>query len=130
MYRIAEFFRGRYGADKLFYGMCIFAAVLAFINAFAGSLILQLVVYAIIVLAAVRAMSRNIVKRAAENRKFCGICDKIAGKFRLLKRMWKDRKTHCYVKCDGCKKILRLPKQRGVHTVKCPNCQNSFQVRI
>ena len=112
MYKVARFFQGRYGIDKLFYGICGVAVVLSAANLFVRSLILQLMVYAVLVLAVVRAMSRNCQKRYEENMKFA------------------DRKTHVYIKCGVCKKTLRLPKVKGEHTVKCPNCANKFKVKI
>lgn len=130
MYRLARFMQGRYGIDKLFYFICGTAIVLSFVNIFTRSWIVQIITYLLMIYAFFRILSRKTEKRRAENMKFCNIWDKIAGKFRLLKRMWKDRKTHCYVKCSQCKKVLRLPKKKGIHTVKCPNCSSSFQVKI
>ena len=51
MYKVARFFQGRYGIDKLFYGICGVAVVLSAANLFVRSLILQLMVYAVLVLA-------------------------------------------------------------------------------
>ena len=137
MYKMANFFSGRYGVDNVFYGFCVLSVVLAAVNIFTRSWILQLIIYALFIIAIVRAMSRNIEKRSAESRKFStftskfsGVFSKIKSKFNLAKRMFKDRKTHCYVKCSECKKVLRLPKKKGLHTVKCPNCSNTFQVKI
>lgn len=130
LYRIARFMQGRYGTDKLFFGICILAVILSFVNIFTRSVIVQIIVYLLIILSFLRVFSRNIQRRNKENQKFCAVLNKITGTFKLAKRMWKDRKTHCYVKCSNCKKVLRLPKKKGVHTVKCPNCSNSFQVKI
>ena len=33
-----------------------------------------------------------------------------------------------YKKCPKCKQKIRLPLKKGKHTVKCPNCGNSFDV--
>jgi uncharacterized CHY-type Zn-finger protein len=54
----------------------------------------------------------------------------IGRKFSFWKRKFADRKTHVYIKCGVCKKTLRLPKVKGEHTVKCPNCANKFKVKI
>ena len=107
MYKVARFFQGRYGIDKLFYGICGVAVVLSAANLFVRSLILQLMVYAVLVA-------------------FGGI----GRKFSFWKRKFADRKTHVYIKCGVCKKMLRLPKVKGEHTVKCPNCANKFKVKI
>ena len=41
MYKVARFFQGRYGIDKLFYGICGVAVVLSAANLFVRSLILR-----------------------------------------------------------------------------------------
>ena len=69
-----------------------------------------------------RVMSRNVLKRRAENQKFCAF-------FKLKQNKWRDRKTHVYRKCPSCKAVLRLPKSRGKHTVLCPRCKNRFETR-
>ena len=106
------------------------AVVLSAANLFVRSLILQLMVYAVLVLAVVRAMSRNCQKRYEENMKFERAFGGIGRKFSFWKRKIADRKTHVYIKCGVCKKMLRLPKVKGEHTVKCPNCANKFKVKI
>ena len=80
MYKVARFFQGRYGIDKLFYGICGVAVVLSAANLFVRSLILQLMVYAVLVLAVVRAMSRNCQKRYEEN-SLRGLSGELAGNF-------------------------------------------------
>ena len=137
MYKIMQFFSGRNGMDSIGIFQCVVAVILSVVNIFTRSWILQIVVYALIILTLVRAMSRNVEQRRKEVYKFSrmtsgfsGVFGKIKSKFTLAKRMFKDRKTHCYVKCSECKKMLRLPKVKGVHTVKCPNCSNTFQVKI
>ena len=130
MYKVARFFQGRYGIDKLFYGICGVAVVLSAANLFVRSLILQLMVYAVLVLAIARAMSRYCQKRYDENMKFERAFGGIGRKFSFWKRKFADRKTHVYIKCGVCKKTLRLPKVKGEHTVKCPNCANKLKVKI
>ena len=104
MYKVARFFQGRYGIDKLFYGICGVAVVLSAANLFVRSLILQLMVYAVLVLAVVRAMSRNCQKRYEENMKFERAFRGIGRKFSFWKRKFADRKTHVYIKCGVCKR--------------------------
>ena len=69
-----------------------------------------------------RMFSKNIVKRRAENERFCGF-------FKLCKNMYRDRNTHVYRVCPKCKAVLRLPKAKGKHTVVCPRCRNRFEVK-
>ena len=129
-YKLAMFFQGRYGIDQLFWGICVVATILSASNLFIRSFAVQILVYLTLLLAVVRAFSRNCNKRRQENEKFLGVWNKISGKFRLWRNKFKDRKTHVYCKCQSCKKTLRLPKQKGMHTVICPNCRNKFQIKI
>ena len=61
MYKVARFFQGRYGIDKLFYGICGVAVVLSVANLFVRSLILQLMVYAVLVLAVTFVLVNTLV---------------------------------------------------------------------
>lgn len=130
MYKLAMFFRGRYGVDRLFWGICTIAIILSASNLFIRSFAVQILVYLTLLIAAARAISRNCDKRRREEEKFMSIFTKISSKFRLLKNRFRDRKTHVYCKCKNCKKTLRLPKKKGMHTVICPNCRNKFQIKI
>lgn len=130
MYKLSRFFQGRYGIDKLFYGICGVAVAVSAANLFVRSIWLQLLVYALLILAVARSLSRNCRKRYAENQKFLSLFGGITKKFSLIRRRFKDRKTHVYCKCPSCKKNLRLPKVKGEHTVCCPNCKNKFGMKI
>lgn len=35
-----------------------------------------------------------------------------------------------YATCPNCQATLRLPRQRGKHTVRCPRCGNRFGIHI
>ena len=34
-----------------------------------------------------------------------------------------------YKRCPKCHQVLKLPLKKGTHTVKCPECGNSFTVK-
>lgn len=125
---LTRFFYGRYGNDELnrflFY---VYIAVLI-IYLFTTSFIVLLLETALLVISILRMMSRNIAARRAENDKYLAIKRKIKGFFVLRKDMFHDRKTNVYKKCPSCKAILRLPKAKGEHTVKCPACGERFTV--
>lgn len=128
-YRLMQFMSGRYGTDKLFYGIMIFAAAIAFINLIVRSYPLQLVVYGLFAFAVFRMLSRNITARRKENQWFT---EKV---FTLKKRKeFYDRQKadslHVYKKCPACKAVLRLPRRVGVHTTVCPRCNKEFTVKV
>lgn len=128
-WRLMQFMSGRYGADALFFVLFSISASLAFANIFVRSYILQTVVYAIMVLAIIRVMSRNTAARARENRAVLGAVYKVKGAFDL-RRQRKADYTHIYKKCPHCRAVLRLPRKKGKHTTVCPRCNKSFTVKV
>ena len=128
--RMAEFMVGRYGIDRLYHFLLAICFILIVINLFANSLIISILESALFIYTIYRVMSRNIYKRQQENEKFIKFIDKPKKFFNLQKCKVRDRETHVYRKCPSCKNNLRLPKEKGKHTVVCPCCKNRFDVRI
>ncbi len=128
--KITSFMVGRYGVDRLYYFLLALCFIIIVINLFANSLILSLIESAVLIYAFYRVLSRNIYKRQQENEKFIKIIEKPKGFINLQKCKKRDKKTHVYRKCPSCKNNLRLPKQKGEHTVVCPCCKHRFDVRI
>ena len=128
--RIAGCMAGRYGTDRLYYFLLAICSIIIVINVFASSFILSIIESVLIVYTFYRVMSRNVYKRQQENEKFTKLIDKPKKFFNLQKCKLRDRNTHVYKKCPNCKNNLRLPKQKGKHTVACPCCQTRFDVKI
>ena len=128
--RLERFMSGRYGNDQLNNLLLIAVLVIIFVNIFFNSYIVTLAYLALWGWSVFRSMSRNIYKRRKENEIFLKVWGPISGKFKLMKNKHRDRKTHVYKKCPQCKSILRLPKRKGKHTVKCPICDERFDVVI
>ena len=132
-YKLAQFFNGRYityGIDFLSKVIAIVCIIISVINILLHSYILSSLQLGLFVLLFFRLFSRNILKRQAENRKALNILSKVKGNFAFNKRKRADRDTHIYKKCPHCSVILRLPKTKGEHTVKCPQCKNNFKVKV
>ena len=127
---LAKFMAGRYGVDKLYYFLLAVYVVLAIIDLFVKSYVIYAIGIAVFAFAIYRVLSRNIYKRQAENEKFIKLMDKPKKFINLQKCKYRDRKTHVYRKCPSCHNNLRLPKQKGKHTVPCPCCKHRFDVRI
>lgn len=128
--KIRSFFQGRYGFDTLSYFLIILSVVFAILGMFffkSFFSILDLILYAVVIW---RMLSVNFVMRANENRKFVSAVNGVKSFLTLQKRIFKDRKTHVYRTCPKCKATLRLPKKKGMHTVKCPKCAERFEVKI
>lgn len=128
--KLIRFMYGRNGNDKLNQFLFWIYFVLLLANLFLKSVILWVVELILVALYMFRFLSRSIYRRQTENRKFLKIWNKFTGFFKLLKNKFRDRKTHVYRKCEHCKAVLRLPKKKGKHTVRCPQCNKTFSVKI
>ncbi len=127
---VVRFMGGRYGSDQLnitALGVCM---ALLLVNTFVRSAVLYLLVLAVMIWSVYRTMSRNIGKRRSENEKFLGMVNKCRSTLHLWKRRFADRRTHVYRTCPSCGRTLRLPRQKGEHTVCCPCCHSDFTCNV
>lgn len=128
-YRLMQFMSGRYGVDKLFYGIMGTAVFVAFLNLFIRHYFVQLIVYALIIYAVFRLLSRNFEARRRENRWFTEKLNFFKNKRDFYYRKKSDS-LHVYKKCPACKAVLRLPHRVGVHKTVCPRCGREFTVKV
>lgn len=129
MYKMANFFQGRYGIDELYKFLFILFWIIAILSIFIRNPIIYLLEILICVFMFYRSLSRNIYKRESENMRYLKMRDKVKGKITLQKRKWSERKTHIYRKCPNCKAEIRLPKKKGKHVCTCPRCKKDFEVK-
>ncbi|MEI3429973.1 MAG: hypothetical protein V8R72_02395 [Clostridia bacterium] len=129
MYKMANFFQGRYGIDELYKFLFILFWIIAILSIFIRNPIIYLLEILICVFMFYRLLSRNIYKRQSENMRYLKMRDKVKGKITLQKRKWSERKTHIYRKCPNCKAEIRLPKKKGKHVCTCPRCKKDFEVK-
>ena len=122
--------QGRYGNDKLNTVIWIVAAVLYFINLFARTPILVIVILLLAALAVFRSLSTNITKRLYENNRFISIYRVTADFFKRQYMKVRDFRTHRYLRCPHCKAQLRLKKRTGVQHIVCPRCGKEFRKNI
>lgn len=128
--KLIRFMSGRNGTDRLGQALLILYLVLFVINLFTRLWIIAILIDIIIIYSFFRMLSRNLYKRQRENAWYCNQENKVRSFFRLRKRIWKDRHTHVYRRCPGCKKMVRLPKLKGKHTAVCPSCKTDFEVNV
>lgn len=115
---------GRYGYDELSKFLSIAAIILILLSAFIP--LLNPIALFLLIWSMVRTYSRNIEKRRRERDIYLQRTGKIKQFFKLRKNMIRDRKTHKYYKCPGCKAYLRVPKGRGKIEISCPKCRNKI----
>lgn len=128
-YKLMQFMSGRYGVDKLFYVLFGVASVLSIVNCFVREIWLQFIVYAIVIYAFFRILSRNITARQKENQFFNKLIMGIKYK-RNIHRQRKADYSHIYKRCPACHVVLRLPRRKGKHTTVCPKCNKEFKVYV
>ena len=135
--KIVAFMYGRNGMDKLntflmkvYVCLVIVLWILTLLTHPYVYIITSLILGGFAAYIVFRCLSKNIVKRQYENRKFISLCDRINTSISLYKSMYKDRKTHIYKKCPYCKAVLRLKRVKGKHRAACPRCSRSFDVKV
>lgn len=121
---------GRHGFDTLSGDLIIVWCITGFINGFVRSRIFSLAVLVFPIIAVLRMLSTNSVKRSAENRKYIKLRSSCAEFFKITYKRIKERKTHKYYKCSNCSSYLRVKRKKGEHTVVCPKCGKELHVKI
>ena len=116
---LQRFMTGRYGQhDKLntliLWTGVIIVLVSMFLPAGGLTLILPLVSYALLGVAIWRMLSRNIYKRARENRRYLNFLERL-----------RDRE-HRHFTCPKCKQQVRVPRGKGKIAITCPQCREKF----
>ena len=137
LFRLRLFSQKRYGVDALYWAlMLIFfiTMVLFFALSGLGSRIFFVLSCVVFIVAFFRVFSTNIEGRSRENQAFLRLLGKAGSanvtnpfenmSFGNVGNSEPDKK---YVKCPKCKATLRVPRQKGKHTVRCPRCDHRFK---
>ena len=137
---LARFLYGRYGADELYNALFLLEIILLFFGSILTilghnkpllssiSVVLYAVALGVLIWAMLRFFSRNIEKRRWENEAWLKFKSKFTKKRKPT--LPPDTPTHIFRACPTCRSVLRLPRQAGKHTVKCPRCGASFGVKV
>jgi hypothetical protein len=121
--RMNRWMVGRYGCDELSTALCGIALVLLLLSFFQR---LQLLYAPAIVLwawAMFRCCSKKLEKRQKERAAYLRLTGQMRSRFQVMRRAWKERKTHRYYRCKQCHTVLRVPKGRGTIKITCPGCR-------
>lgn len=125
-YKMQSFMYGRYGYDELSKTMSIMSIICLIMAIFPNLQFLSLIGLVLWVWVIFRCYSKNLSKRQREREAYLRFTGGIKGWFNLKKRAWSERKTHCYFKCEQCKKTLRVPKGKGKIKITCPECRREI----
>lgn len=128
--KIQRFFYGRNGNDKL-NNFIFFLYIVSFIiYLFVRHYIVIIASTVLLILYTYRMLSKKLYVRQKENAVYVKITTAIKRPFLRFFHRIRDRKTHVYKRCPNCKRVLKLRKVKGEHTVKCPVCANHFKIKI
>ena len=120
--KLQQLFAGRQGMDELskllFWAGVLLFLPAAFIGGGLGSLLASFSIMAL-VFAFVRAFSRNLPLREAENRLLLRWLDKKKRDWQARKDRFANRREYKYFKCPGCGKWLRVPRHKGKIHISC-----------
>lgn len=119
-----RFMYGRYGSDQLNIALLLTALVLSLLSSvlslfFRDSAlvihsVLTLLIYALLGVFIFRALSRNTYRRQRENQRF-----------KYFKLRLTDRNNR-YFRCPECHQTMRVPRDRGKVSIRCPKCGEKF----
>ena len=124
---LRKFMVGRYGPDHLNVAMIIISLVLSLLNSVIFKFaLLTYISYAILTLAIIRMLSRNITRRRAENDRFIRYWWPIKTRISRAFANIRYGKTHRFLKCPSCGNTLRVPKGKGKIQITCPKCGERF----
>ena len=132
-----KFMQGRYGVDAFGIFLVVFSCALHLIFS------LFFIKYRIPLLGAIptliflyelyRMLSKNINRRAGENRAYMAWQNKAKVFFQKIKIKTEKKKAqkadvmHKYFKCKKCKQEIRVPIGKGKIRITCPKCGVKFQ---
>ncbi|MBR4960392.1 MAG: hypothetical protein IKY52_05810 [Clostridia bacterium] len=128
--KLRSFLWGRYGIDQLYYGLLGLYVVLLLLKMLLDLQVFSVLGSVVLLLALLRALSKNHAARRKENEVFLKLWAPIKTEMILIRDRFRDRKDARYRHCRHCRAILRLPVKKGSHTVVCPKCHKRFSVHI
>ena len=124
-----RFMSGRYGGDAFSNFLSLAALVVVVLGLFVPGLfgmLLGWLGWAVLIYSYYRIFSRNIPKRAAENRWFLAQRYAVQQRFAGARTRFAQRKVYRYFRCPRCRQQLRVPRGRGRISITCPKCGTSF----
>ena len=131
---LAQFMYGRNGMDQLnlvllwvYIGVSLLRVILVSVTQWALlSLILELLLWALVLLILFRMFSKNLSKRREENSRWLNWRWRMKSGRQNARARHAD-KEHRYFTCKNCKTICRVPVGKGKIIITCPKCGAKIQ---
>ena len=126
---LAGFMQGRNGVDNLGWHALWAGLILLLVSSFLGSMLLSLAGNVLYFYALFRMLSRNVVKRQAENNRYVSFMNNWQKELKQFFLRLKGTKEYKYFRCPACKNRLRLRRGCGEKHITCPVCKHQFDQR-
>ena len=123
---LAGFMQGRNGVDNLGWHALWTGLILSLVSSFLGSMLLSLAGNVLYFYALFRMLSRNVVKRQAENTRYVSFMNNWQKELKQFFLRLKGTKEYKYFRCPSCKNRLRLRRGCGEKHITCPVCKDQF----
>lgn len=124
--KLSRIFSGRQGMDefsKALFWMGLVCMLLSVLTAgvLKGvfSLLFTWLGLAMLIFSFVRAFSRRLGQREAENNAYLALRQKQRHNRQAARERRAQRKDFCFFKCPGCGVMLRVPRGKGKIHIKC-----------
>jgi len=124
-----RFMYGRYGTDSLNKVLSVVSLALLLLSIITGWPAFYWPALLLMLCTLYRSFSRNTWKRGRENQVFLQAKGRVASGYARITTRYRQRKTHCFFKCQSCHTTLRVPKGRGRVKITCPKCHMTFEGR-
>ena len=128
--RLARFMVGRYGPDELYGGMMGLMLVLMALGAVIKTPVVGYLMWAVMILALARFMSRKVEARKRENEKYLAATKPLRKRLSHIGKRIGGIRRYRYRSCPQCGAFIELPRRKGRRTIDCPRCRRRFDVRI
>lgn len=125
--RLANWMRGRNGADELGNSVVALSVILLLINLFAHTRVLSLIALVLAIYACWRMSSTAVAQRQAENRAFLKAIGPAANLIRNPRETVQEQHDFKHLTCPECGQQMRVPRGKGKMRVTCPKCHSKFE---
>ena len=120
---IRRFMAGRHGMDALSMAISLASLLLMMVSSFFRLWWLEVAALLLLGWGLFRILSRNHVKRQAENMRFLQLWNRLRAWWASLRGKVKENKTHVHVRCKACGQTMRVPRGKGRIRITCPKCK-------
>lgn len=127
--RLANWMRGRNGADELGNTVVALSVILLLINVFAHTRWLSVIALLLAIYACWRMSSQAVARRQAENRAFLKALGPVANVVRNPQETVQEHHDFKHLTCPECGQKMRVPRGKGKMRVTCPKCHNKFEAQ-